>query len=128
MVWVQLSLGVRKYPATAARISARYQRQARMFMPASSSSPHHAKGGRDPIVMSGQQERLASVVLAGSGRTESNCLARGERSRHGSLLAGLRNCRGRLLLLEPVDEVVGGDGSADVVALDRVAAERVQLL
>jgi len=31
------------------------------------------------------------------------------------------------VLLEPVDEVVGGDGSADVVTLDRVAAERVQL-
>jgi hypothetical protein len=32
------------------------------------------------------------------------------------------------LLLEPVDEFVGAYGSADVVALDRVAAERVQLL
>ncbi len=32
------------------------------------------------------------------------------------------------LLLEPVDVVVGRDGPADVVALDRVAAKRVQLL
>jgi hypothetical protein len=40
---------------------------------------------------------------------------------------GLRDWRGGLVLLEPMDEVIGGHGPADVVALDRVAAKRVQL-
>jgi len=41
-------------------------------------------------------------------------------------VVGLRGLRGCLLPLEPVDQVVGRDRPADVVALDGVAAERVQ--
>ncbi len=32
-----------------------------------------------------------------------------------------------LVLLEPADEVIGGQGPVDAVALDRVVAKRVQL-
>jgi hypothetical protein len=43
----------------------------------------------------------------------------------GGWVAGWRGC---FLLLEPASGVVGGDGPADVVALDGVAAEEIQVL
>jgi hypothetical protein len=42
------------------------------------------------------------------------------------MVLGVGRCR--LLVLEPGDEVLGRDGTADVVALCGMAAEEVQML
>jgi hypothetical protein len=59
------------------------------------------------------RSRRARVTGLGSGRA--------------TVPGELRDRRGRLVLLEPMDEVIGGHGPVDVVALDRVAAKRAQL-
>ena len=74
------------------------------------------------------QDPTVSMGGRCSWRTSSQGIQSSGGESPAAHLVGLRGWHGRLLLLEPMDEVIGWRRSADVVALDRVAAKRVEFL